>query len=154
MSGRMDGRMDARRTASAAAVVGGLGWLAGVALTWVEGTDPALGHAASVLGLVGLVVALAAAGYTLAEQAPVWLRAVVVVATPLLVVAVWVLLDEGVRAVYPGEGWLADEVTRLLTAVVALLAGAWGLRGRRGGSQAAPGAGHRAASRPGHRGGR
>jgi hypothetical protein len=132
-----------------AALTGGVGWLVKVALIWANGgenTDSGLVGVMYLVGLVGLVVALGAAGYTLAEKAPVWLRAVVVVATPLLVMVVWVLLDQAVRAVYTTEGWFRDEVTVLLTAVVALLLGGWGLRRGRAAAEPAPTSGRRTAS--------
>ena len=131
-----------------AALAGGVGWLVKVALIWANGgenTDSGLVGVMYVVGLVALVVSLGAAGYTLAEKAPVWLRAVVVVATPLLVMMVWVLLDQGIRAVYTTEGWFRDEVTVLLTAVVALLLGGWGLRRGRAAAEPALPPGRRAA---------
>lgn len=132
-AGRLAG-MDPRRIASIAAVVGGVGWLAKVALIWAnngENTDSGLVGIMYGIGLVGLFVALAAAGYTLVETAPVWLRAVVAVATPLLVLMVWVLLNQAILAVYPGDSWLRDELGILVAAVIAVLMGLWGFRRKR-----------------------
>ncbi|HEY0773462.1 MAG TPA: hypothetical protein VGD51_05225 [Nocardioidaceae bacterium] len=121
--------MDPRRIASTAAVVGGVGWLIKVGLIFVNGgenTDQGLVGIMQYVGLAGVFMALAAAGYTLVEKAPVWLRAVVAVATPLLVLMIWTLLDQAIKAVYTEETWLRDELSILVAAVIALLMGAWG----------------------------
>lgn len=125
--------MNPRRFASVAALVGGIAWLVKVALVWAGGgeNDAGLVGAVFVLGLAGVVVALAAAGYALVATAPGWLRAVVTVATPLLVLMVWQLLDQAVRAVYTTDTWLRGELGIVLAAVVALVLGAWGLRRQR-----------------------
>lgn len=126
--------MDPRRIASVAAVVGGVGWLVKVALIWANGgenTDTGLVAVMYFVGLLGVVVATGAAAYTLVEKAPVWLRAVVVVATPLLVMMVWMMLDAGIKAVYTTENWLQGEINILLAAAIALALGVWGLRRRR-----------------------
>lgn len=140
--------MDPRRIASSAAVVGAVAWLTKVGMIWANGganTDGGLVGVMSLVGLLGMVVALGAAGYTLVETAPVWLRAIVVVATPVLVLMVWVLLGEGIKAGYTAEGWLRDEINIVLAAVLALGLGAWALtRGRRSEDPARPVGGHRA----------
>lgn len=151
--------MDPRRVASTAAVVAGLGWFGQVAVVWADGGDNTRTGLVAILyfiGLAGAVVALAAAGYTLVERAPVWLRGVVAVATPLLVLMVWSLVDAPIRAVYPtvlsgvlpGGTWLREELSVLLAAAVAIVLGVWGFRRRpeRGPEQASrPGRGRRAA---------
>ncbi len=124
------GAMDPRRIASFGALLGGLVWLAEAVVIWTAGEDRAdsgLAWALFLAGLVVLCVALAAAGYTLVEKAPVWLRAVVAVATPLLVLMVWQLVDQAV----------GDAVSAVVGGVIALGLGAWGLR-RRSGSSAPP----------------
>ncbi|HEX6247019.1 MAG TPA: hypothetical protein VFZ64_04050, partial [Nocardioidaceae bacterium] len=91
--------MDPRRIASIGALLGGLVWLVEAVVIWTGGADRAESGLVQTLFLVGIVVlfvALAAAGYTLVEKAPVWLRAVVAVATPLLVLMVWQLVDQAV----------------------------------------------------------
>jgi hypothetical protein len=126
--------MNPRTIASVAAVVGGVGWLLEVVLIAANGgsnTDGGLVGVMYLVGLLGLVVALAAAGYTLVETAPVWLRAVVVVATPLLVFMVWQMIDQAIKALDAGDGWLGDELDILLAGVIALALGAWGLARRR-----------------------
>lgn len=116
-----------------AALAGAVAWLAKVALVWLGDGDS--GSAAVVvtdyIGWVGLFVALAAAGYTLVETAPVWLRAVVALATPLLVLMVWLLVDQAARTVLSADGWLREELSTLIAAVIALVLGVWGLRRRR-----------------------
>jgi hypothetical protein len=122
--------MTSRRVASIAAVLGGLGWLVKVALIWAGGgedADRGLVGVMFVAGLVCIVVALGAAGYTLVRTAPAWLRAVVTVAVPALVLVVWQMLDQAVKAVYTDEGWLRDELNVILAALVAVAAGVWAL---------------------------
>lgn len=125
--------MDPRRIASIAAVLGGVGWLAKVFLIWLADgdTDSGLVTLLTVLGWTAFAIALAAAGYTLVERAPVWLRGVVAVATPLLVLMVWQLLDQGIKAVYGGDSWFRDEVSVLVAAAIALVMGLWGFRRHR-----------------------
>ena len=121
--------MDPRRIASAAAVVGGVSWLMKVTMIWGNGGRDMDSEPVQMLykaGFAVLAVALGAAGYTLVERAPVWLRMVVAVATPLLVLMVWMLMDEGIKSVYPGHSWLRDEVSVIIAAVVALMMGVWG----------------------------
>jgi len=140
--------MDPRRIASSAAVVGAVAWLTKVGMIWANGganTDKGLVGVMFFVGLAGVVVALAAAGYTLVDTAPVWLRGIVVVATPVLVLIVWQLLDQAIKAVYTEEGWLRDEINIVLAAVLALGLGAWALtRRRRSEDPARPVGGHRA----------
>jgi hypothetical protein len=126
--------MDPRRIASTAAVVGSVGWLTKVGLVWangVEGNDPGLVAALDAAGFVGLGLALAAAGYTLVEKAPGWLRALVTVATPVLALMVWVLGDQAVRGLYTDDTWVRDELSVVAAALVALVLGLWGFRRRR-----------------------
>lgn len=123
--------MDPRRIASFGALLGGLTWLAEAVLIWVNGgdrTDSGLVRVLFIAGLVVLFVALAAAGYTLVEKAPVWLRAVVAIATPLLVVMIWQLVDQAVE----------DDISALAGGVVALVLGAWGLRRKSSGTSTEP----------------
>jgi hypothetical protein len=121
--------MDPRRIASTAAIVGGVALLMKVGLIWGNGgvaTNDGPVLLMYVLGFAALFVALAAAGYTLVESAPVWLRGVVAIATPLLVLMMWELFDQGVKSVYPGNSWVRDEVSIVLAAGLAILMGMWG----------------------------
>jgi cytochrome c biogenesis protein CcdA len=133
--------MTSRRVASIAAVLGGIGWLVKVALVWARGgenTSAGLVGVMFVAGLVCIVVALGAGGYTLVRTAPAWLRAVVTVAVPVLVLMVWQMLDEAVKAVYTDEGWLRDELNVVLAALVAVATGAWTLTRRQPDSPGPP----------------
>lgn len=121
--------MDPRRIASIAAVVGGASWLLEVVLTLTDGSE--LIGVVYPLGLVTMAIALAAGGYTLVETAPVWLRMIVMVATPSLVLMLWLMVDSAVEAVATSEGWLGTELSVLLAAVVALVLGTWGFTRRR-----------------------
>ena len=134
--------MDPRRIASTAAVVGGVAWLTKAGLVWangVGGNDPDLVTALDAAGFVGLGLALAGAGYTLVEQAPGWLRALVTVATPVLALMVWALGDQALRVLYTDDSWLRNELSAVVAAVLALVAGLWGFRRRRDASSAAHG---------------
>jgi hypothetical protein len=125
--------MAARRIASVAALLGGAAWLAEIGLVRADGGANTEGGPAATLFLVGLaciVIATGAAGYTLAEKAPVWLRVVVMVATPLLVMMVWQMLDRAVAAVPIEQTRLLGQADVILAAVIALLLGGWGLRRR------------------------
>jgi hypothetical protein len=109
--------------------VGGAGWLLKVFLIWGNGGENTGSGPVGYMYLVGWVafaVALGAAGYTLVERAPVWLRGVVAVATPLLVLMVWQLMDQGIKSVYPGSSWLRDELSVVIAGVIALVMGMWG----------------------------
>ena len=77
--------MPVSRAASGAAVLGGLVWVVAALLDLGEDVNPV----AYAVGLLCLLLALAGLGYALVERAPVWLRAVVSVATPLLGYGVW-----------------------------------------------------------------
>lgn len=121
--------MVARIIASVAAVAGGGGWVSKVVLIWANDgstTDEGTIALAYLGGLAALAVSLAAGGYLLVEKAPIWLRLVVAAAVPLLVLVVWQLVDDGIKAVYTSEGWLRDEAAVLLGGTVALLMGLWG----------------------------
>jgi hypothetical protein len=119
--------MDPRRIASIAAVLGGVGWLAKVFLIWRSGgEDTELASQLALFGWAMLALALMAAGYTLVEKAPVWLRGVVAVATALLVLMLWQLLDQGIKATYEGESWLRDELSVAIAGLIAVVMGLWG----------------------------
>jgi hypothetical protein len=127
--------MTPSKIASVAALVGGLGWLAKVMLVWASGGTNTGSGAVGVMflvGLAGLLVALAAGGYALVATAPIWLRAVVSVALPLLVLMVWQLFDGVVKALYTEDNWLRGELNVLLAAVVAVVLGLLGLQRARG----------------------
>ena len=88
--------MSVSRVASAAALLGGLVWVLAGVVGWGGDADGLVYD----VGLVVVVVAFAAVGYSLVETAPVWLRAVVTVATPALACMVWVTVREAFSAGY------------------------------------------------------
>lgn len=145
--------MDPRRVASITALLGGIAWFTKVGMIWFnegENTNSGVIGMLDIAGWALFAIALGAAGYTLVEKAPVWLRGVVAIATMLLVLMLWVLVDQGIKAVYPGDSWLRDEVSVLVAAVIAILMGIWGF-GRhrpeppRGSRRTPPARGRRAA---------
>ena len=88
--------MNVSRTAAMAAVLGGLVWLVAAALDWGQDVNPVV----YTIGLVWFLVALLGLGYGLVDKAPVWLRAVVSVATPLLGYGVWFTISDAFASNY------------------------------------------------------
>ena len=130
--------MSVSRLGSIAAVVGGVVWIIAALLAWGEDE---LGTALYVVGFVLLVAAFAALGYALVATAPVWLRAVVTLATPALGAMVWLILKDAIPQAY---------VAAVVGGVLLLVGGGIGLS-QSGGSSAAeptpPRGGHRRAER-------
>ena len=77
--------MNVSRAAAIAAVLGGLVWIVAAVVDWGQDVNPVV----STVGLLWFLLALAGVGYSLVDHAPVWLRAVVTVATALLGYGVW-----------------------------------------------------------------
>jgi hypothetical protein len=112
--------MSVSRIGSVGAILGGLVWVVAAVLSWgEEEVDPSL----YVAGLALLVVAFAALGYALVATAPVWLRAVVTVATPLLGVMVWLILRDSLPS---------DDVSTMVGGVLLLVGGGIALGRSRG----------------------
>ena len=88
--------MNVSRAAAMAAVLGGLVWLVAAALDWGQDVNPIV----YTIGLVWFLVALMGLGYGLVDKAPVWLRAVVSVATPLLGYGVWFTISDAFTSNY------------------------------------------------------
>ncbi|MGN6129122.1 MAG: hypothetical protein ACTHOK_02150 [Nocardioidaceae bacterium] len=109
--------MSASRVASGAAALGGIGWVAGAALGWGSDAPAAL----YLVGLLLALLALAALGYSLVATAPVWLRAVVTVATPALGYMVWVTVR---------DAFAHDYVPVAVAGLLLLAAGGVGLSRR------------------------
>lgn len=120
------------RAAAVAAVLGGLVWVVAAVLDWGAGVDPV----AYLVGLGGFLLALAGLGYTLVDHAPVWLRAIVLVATPVLGYAVWITV---------ADAFDNDSLPVLGAGVALLLAGGAALARRSRKPVQAPVRGHRAA---------
>jgi hypothetical protein len=90
--------MNVSRAAAAAAVLGGLVWIVAAVVDWGQNVNPVV----STVGLLWFLLALAGMGYSLVHHAPLWLRVVVSVATPLLGYGVWfTLLDAFDRSALP-----------------------------------------------------
>lgn len=83
--------MSASRIASVGAVLGGLVWIVAAVKDWGGAADRSLAYLA---GMAILGVAMAAAGYALVATAPVWLRMVVMFATPALGYMVWITVEQ------------------------------------------------------------
>jgi hypothetical protein len=125
--------MDASRAAFGAALLSGLVWVVAGVLGWGGDINPVV----YAVGLVGFVIAFAVFGYTLVDHAPVWLRAVVSVATPALAYMVWVAVS---------DAFASDYLPVLVAGVALLVVGALGLLLRRAEPPAvAPVRGRRAA---------
>jgi hypothetical protein len=105
--------MRSSKWASLVSIVGGLAWGASALLGW--GEEPERYSYLAGLGL--LIVAFAFAGYALVSSAPIWLRAIVAVATPALGYSVWLSI----------EGLATPYVLVLLAGIVAVVAGVIGL---------------------------
>ena len=88
--------MNVSRAAAMAAVLGGLVWLVAAALDWGQDVNPIV----YTIGLVWFLVALMGLGYGLVDKAPVWLRAVVSVATPLLGYGAWFTVSDAFTSNY------------------------------------------------------
>ncbi len=116
--------MGARRVASVVLVLAGGAWVAAGALGRGSAPNAPAYLAGLVLGLLGLAVL----GYSLVGTAPVWLRAVVTVATPALGYMVWATVK---------DAFVHDSVPVAVAGLLLAVAGAtgWGpgsTRGRRG----------------------
>jgi hypothetical protein len=109
--------MTARRVASVLSVLGGAVWIGAALVGWGGDSQEML----YLLGLVLFVLAFAALGYSLVASAPVWLRAVVTVATPALGYMVWVTVR---------DAFATDSVVVLAAGVVLLVAGGIGFTRR------------------------
>ena len=129
--------MSVSRIGSLAGLLGGLVWVVAAVLSW---GDDELNQSLYLAGLALLVVAFAALGYSLVATAPVWLRAVVTVATPLLGLMVWLILRDSLPS---------DYVAAAVGGVLLIVGGGVAL-GRRGAAPSAkpnppPARGRRAA---------
>ena len=130
--------MSVSRLGSIAAVVGGVVWIIAALLAWGEDE---LGTALYVVGFVLLVAAFAALGYALVATAPVWLRAVVTLATPALGAMVWLIIKDAIPQAY---------VAAVVGGVLLLVGGGIALSQSSGPSRAEPTpprGGHRRAER-------
>jgi hypothetical protein len=106
--------MTASRWGSIAALLGGVAWVVSAILGWGGEQE----QTSYLVGLALVVVALAFGGYSLVATAPVWLRAVVSLATPALGYTVWLTVMDSVTPGY---------LPVLIGGVVLVVAGGIGL---------------------------
>lgn len=97
-----------------AALLGGLVWVVGAILYWGGDLNPAL----YLGGLSLMVLWLAGVGYTLVSTAPIWLRAVVTLATPALGAMVWLIIRDSLPS---------GDVAAMVGGVLLIVAGGIGL---------------------------
>jgi hypothetical protein len=125
-----------RRLAAVAWLVGGVAWLVKLTLILANGgsnTDEGIVAVAFFAGVLALVVAGAASGFTLCGRWGTWAA---VIGVPIGAAATLVgisLIDSVLQAIVPASGWYDEEVGILGAAVIALLLGlAFLARGRSG----------------------
>lgn len=109
------------------ALLGGLVWIGAAFMASDGDLNQPLYWAAIAL----MVVAFAGMGYALVATAPIWLRGVVGIATPLLGAMVWWIVWDSLSATPAG----------IVTGVLLLVGGGVGLA-RSGGHEPAPPAAH------------
>jgi hypothetical protein len=115
-----------RRLAAVAWLVGGVAWLVKLTLILANGgsnTDEGIVAVVFLAGVLALVVAGAASGFTLGGRWSTWAA---VVGVPIGAAATLIginLIDSVLKAIVPASGWYEDEVGILGAAVIALLLG-------------------------------
>jgi hypothetical protein len=115
-----------RSLAAVAWLVGAVAWLVKLTLIIANGgsnTDEGIVAVAFFAGVVALVVAGAASGFTLCGRWGTWAA---VIGVPIGVAATLVgisLIDSVLQAIVPASGWFDEEVGILGMAVIALLLG-------------------------------
>lgn len=115
--------MRARQVAFWAGVVGGVGWLAKVALIWANGgtnTDEGLVAVMFAVGVLGMFVAAAAAGAWLTAGRPGWLRALAAAGGIVGFLVLFGLLDAVLSPLAEDGSWAQEEVEIVASAVLAL----------------------------------
>jgi hypothetical protein len=123
--------MNVTRAAALAAVLGGLVWVVAAAVDQGGNVNPTLRG----VGLLCVLAALAASGYALVPTAPLWLRALVCLATPALGYAVWATVR---------DAFDTNSLPVLAGGLVALAIGGLVLARTRGDEVDPPVHGHRA----------
>jgi hypothetical protein len=115
-----------RRLAAVAWLVGGAAWLLKLTLILANGgsnTDEGIVAGVFFVGVLALVVAGAASGFTLLRRWGIWAAAVgVPIGAAATLVGISVI-DSVLQPVVPASGWYDEEVGILGAAVVALLLG-------------------------------
>jgi hypothetical protein len=115
-----------RRLAAVAWLVGGAAWLVKLTLILANGgsnTDEGLVAVFFFVGVLALVVAGAASGFTLLRRWGIWAAAIgVPIGAAATLVGISVI-DSVLQPIVPASGWYDEEVGILGAAIVALLLG-------------------------------
>ena len=115
-----------RRLAAVAWLVGGVAWLVKLTLIFANGgtnTNEGIVGVAFFVGVLALVVAGAASGFTLLRRWGIWAAAIGVPIGAVATLVGFSVIDGVLQSVVPASGWFEEEVGILGTAVVALLLG-------------------------------
>jgi hypothetical protein len=121
-----------RTVAIVAGFVGGLGWIAKIIVMGLQGgPDPAsvAENIAFFTGLVGVIVAAAAAAAYLTRERPLVWRVAAGIGAVLAVAAITGVGQAALGAL-PGDGWLQEEAIFGLVGLIAVVAALLALRGR------------------------
>lgn len=110
--------MTPRLLAAALGGAGGLLLVLAGGLSFLTHDSSGWRGAVAVLGYAATVAALVLVGYGLVSQAPVWLRAIVSIAFPLLIASVWQVVDQAFEDGI--GGWKAPATSHLLGGVIVL----------------------------------
>ena len=117
--------MSARRVFLAATVVCAAVWLAKLAMIAMTGGTVTDGGVVGLLwagGMLAFLVAVAAGAAAATAGRPAWLRTVVTIVAVPLGFSALNAVDTVAKAVYPGEGWLRDEVGLVVCALLLCVA--------------------------------
>jgi uncharacterized membrane protein YfcA len=124
--------MSTRSVAVVAGLIGGVGWSAKIVVMALQGgPDPdSIPEALAFFsGLLGVIVAAAAAGAYLArDRRPAWRIGAAIGA--VLAVAAITGVGQAALGALPGDGWLQEEAIFGLIGVIAVIAATLALRGR------------------------
>ena len=118
--------IDSTRLAAVAWLVGGAAWLLKLTLILANGgsnTDEGIVGIAFFVGVLALVVAGAASGFTLLRRWGIWAAAIgVPIGAAATLVGISVI-DSVLQPIVPASGWYDEEVGILGAAVIAILLG-------------------------------
>lgn len=118
--------IDSTRLAAVAWLVGGAAWLLKLTLILANGgsnTDEGIVGIAFLVGVLALVVAGAASGFTLLRRWGIWAAAIgVPIGAAVTLVGISVI-DSVLQPIVPASGWYDEEVGILGAAVIAILLG-------------------------------
>ena len=112
--------------AAVAWLAGGVAWLVKLTLIFANGgtnTNEGFVGVAFLVGVLALVVAGAASGFTLLRRWGIWAGAIGVPIGAVATLAGFSVIDSVLQSIVPASGWFEEEVGILGTAAVALLLG-------------------------------